>query len=483
MPIVIQNILISLFLRPISKLTNKFSEKIKNIIFIVGFNCLVLMQFADSSAAINVRFLVLFVMACIFFFLMILSGLNTDIKAVKFNIPLSICWYSMALFMLLSSIFVSFDYIAHFIVWAIVFPVIFIVWGNNDHLRLIKLIITSIEISFVLFLIISFFLFDFRTNEYKAFFMNQNSNAAYAVPVLLCSIVHILSEKNSIKKILFPCFIAGASFANLLYSSSRASMLSAFGALLVTVVVYVILKFKELKNIILFKFVPIALSLVVLFTILPTIFNLGYSSMPFMHNTKLHQTIKLNRAEIEGVELSKEELESDEYDPFLNNQQENSSQDNKKPATNDGVINNIVDNFDMSGGVTEFSNGRIGLWKLYAKELSFLGNPTDKVLINVFGEEEDRESHLTPLQFSYEFGFLTGIFFLIFNAISGILTLMYAIKNKDKEYSLFPLTIALGYVALSLFEVMMSPITRIIVTVYLLSQAIIMVKSIKKEKV
>ena len=481
MPVVIQNILISVFLKPLGKLTNKISEKNKNIIFLIGFISLTLLQFADSSALIYVRYLILFMASCVFFGLMIIGGLTDNLKAVKFNIPLSICWYGISLFMFLSSIFVSFDYIAHFIIWAIVFPVMFIVWGNNTHIRFIKLIITGTEISFILFLIINFFLFEFNTSEYTGLFMNPNSNGAYTVAVFICSIIHILCEKNNIYSVIFPSIISGIAFANILYSSSRGSMLAAFISIFVILIIYTILHFKEIKKIILYKFIPISLSFVLLFAVIPTVFSFGYASMEFLQNTKIHRTIKINRAKIAGIEITEEDLDDEKFNALVGNNSALNS-NNDIPATNNGVVNGIVNQFDMSGGVTNFSNGRIGLWKLYAKELSFLGNPTDKVLINDFGEEENRESHLTPLQFSYEFGFPTGILYLAFNIISGILSLIYAIKNKSFKYSIFPLAIAGGYVILSLLEVMMSPITRLIVTVYMLSQAIIMVKKQEDEK-
>lgn len=480
MPIFVQNILITLFLKPISKLTCKFSEKVKDTMFVLGLLFLILIQFADSSGLIHTRFIILFIPTCFCFFMMFLGGLSSDIKAVKFNSVISCCWYGMVAFMLLSSIFVSFDYIAHVIIWGIIFPVIFIAWGNNNYKRLVKLIIITLEISFVIFLLISFFLFRFKTSEYKAFFLNQNGNAAYTVPVLLSSIVHIISVKNSIKKIIFPCIITGAAFSNILYSSSRASMLAIFGAILVAVILYTYLNRNEIKNIFIYKILPMVLSVIVLFTVLPTIFSFGYSSMRFIHNNKIHYIIKSNIEKMnepiifDTVYLYDEDsIDFDDPDAEI---------DLDELATNDGVIGGIMDHFDMSGGLTNFSNGRFGLWKLYAKELSFLGNPTNKVLINVYGEEEFRESHLTPLQFSYEFGFLTGILYLIINAISGFLALSFAIKRKGKDYSLFPVTIAIGYCILSVLEVMMSPVTRLIVTVYLLSQAIIITKPIQKSE-
>jgi len=464
MPIKIQEILINLFLQPIAKITDKFSVKVKDSLYICGIIILTLLQFANSSGIIYLRFLLLFLPFCFSFGLMILSGLSTNIQSVKFNPSLTVCWFGMVLFMTLSSLIVSLDYLAHAVIWGIILPVFFIVWANNDYRKLIKLTVSAVEISFVIFLIINFLFFEFTTSEYRGLFLNPNGNGAYCTIVFICSLFHILNSTHCIKKILFPCFILGSSFTNIIYSSSRGSMVAILGAFMFAIISFIIIHRSEIKKFLLTKLLPIGLSLILIFAVFPSIFNLGYSSLPFLYNNIIIKTINNNIAKYPDAFKSFPRGIS-EYDRF-----NHGSPENENFQTNDGVFDRTMEQFNIEGGISGFSTGRIGLWKLYAKELSLLGNPTDKVIKDDSGAVETRESHLTHLQFSYEFGIFTGIFFLVFNIISAIYAFKFFIRKKGKDYSSFPIIIAVGYGIISLIEVMMSPVTRLIIAIYLLSQ-------------
>ena len=54
-------------------------------------------------------------------------------------------------------------------------------------------------------------------------------------------------------------------------------------------------------------------------------------------------------------------------------------------------------------------------------------------------------AHMTILQFGYENGIPAGLFYLAFNLIAGVYSVIHALRNKKDPWSMIPLMITIAY--------------------------------------
>lgn len=54
-------------------------------------------------------------------------------------------------------------------------------------------------------------------------------------------------------------------------------------------------------------------------------------------------------------------------------------------------------------------------------------------------------THMTPMEVAYESGIFAGVFYLLVNLISGILTIMYAWRQREEKFALLPLMVVLAF--------------------------------------
>ena len=93
----------------------------------------------------------------------------------------------------------------------------------------------------------------------------------------------------------------------------------------------------------------------------------------------------------------------------------------------------------------DISTGRITLWKFYASDLNLFGHASVPTVYVPLTGQTIGSSHMNCLQFAYESGLFAGVFYLLLNLISGILTIWFAWKYRKEKYAVMPLAVTVVF--------------------------------------
>lgn len=456
-----QILLIKYLLTPLALIKEKLPERVWKILASLSVFGICLTQFAYGTGLIS-RYLIACVLFCLCFGVFILSGLSSDTKPVRFSWPMLICWFGVALMTLITGVLVEPNRLGIALIWLVAFPVYFIAWRHRTAEELAKPIINGAYLSFAVLLLISIFRFPIQGGQYMSFYSNQNALALYSTAVYILALIDALSQKKFGARMLLVYAVLGMAAALIMYTNARGGQISAAVGTAVAFICVLCSKKKRRMMTLVCSFLPVVLSIVVFVSSGVYIFKFGY---------ELPTRIEAMLSASEVTEPTVMPTEEPTVPPTIN-----------AGTVIDSIINTQEIRQDkVNGGLSEFTSGRIGLWKIYFAELGLLGNPSDKVLYNGDGEPLNLSSHMALLQMAYDNGILSALFFFLLNIISGLKAVAYAFKGKAEAYTLLPVVVAVTYGAYYLVEASISPVIILLVFIYLMSQTLL-VKAEKREK-
>ncbi|MBQ9134498.1 MAG: hypothetical protein IJX66_00225 [Lachnospiraceae bacterium] len=91
--------------------------------------------------------------------------------------------------------------------------------------------------------------------------------------------------------------------------------------------------------------------------------------------------------------------------------------------------------------ISDYSNGRIDIFKAYIAELDWKGH--DSLSLQTDSGENLAHAHNSFLQTAYDYGLGAGVGFLVFCIFAGVRSVVYYFKRRDEETALIPMTILL----------------------------------------
>ena len=337
----IQKKLIRFLLEPLAIITEKVSSKIKNAIFVITGILITMLYFIQGSGLISVRYLFYFCIGCLLLGVMILCTLKPNMQPVKFRPFIMICWFIIGATMLYSGIFNSADFLPEAILFLIAYPIVFIVWNNNNTDEIFKKLITVTDISFIIYLIVSMLLFPMHSLRYSGLFNNVNGAAGYLTIVFSCLLIEVVKEKKISAKFFFHLILLGISIASLMYTNSRTGQLEMIIVFFTFIVVFSISHIKEKKLYIFRNTFLVVISAIIFFYTALYGFQAGnYLPLPKLNaDTWTDEEISAN----DSINLTKDRFSSDET------------------ISGTSIINS-------------YSSGRIAIWKEYAMQLNFKGH-------------------------------------------------------------------------------------------------------------
>lgn len=447
MPASIQKSLIQWLLEPCARLTDKIPEVFWDVMFSISVLGIAIMMFVSEAGLYTGRYLYLYLLEYFFIAIMILAGLKPNLTPVRFSLPLSICWFGITLFMLLTGVFVrDIDALLTGLPWLIVFPVFYLVWGNQKFDRLAQLFLRGALLSFAVCAAVSVFFYPINTIAYQSFFHNRNSTSLFCVFAFVCIWSYILAAKRFSLRVLGLDLALGFSAAFIYYTNSRTGQITAGLCFVTSSLLLLFIRRKDWKRALLCQLLPALAAIVLLLPNAIYVFHDGY---------ELKTTIQ--------AQLSLSDDTPSKPSPALIPEDPSSIRekisDYNKQRFDTGEK-------DLDG----YTAGRVELWHIHLREVGLLGNRTDKVLYNAQGEVENRNSHFTVLEFAYCFGAPAGILFLIFNILSGLGAIYYAVKYPNNKYHLFPFIAVITYDANSTMEVLLSSTPSNLFLLYLVVQ-------------
>ncbi len=423
--LLLQNLLIKYILSPLYNITKKISPRIKDAGFVLSGVMIVILFFVHSTGILSMRYLFYFSIGCLFLGIMILCTINKDMQPISFKPAPMILWFIAGITMLFSGIFNSVDFLPEAVLFTVAYPILFIVWNNNDEKYIFSRLMLIIKISFLIYIITSALFFPMLSLRYSGLFTNVNGAAEYYVIVSVFLLIDFLNEKLFSAKFIRNAVLLGLCISLLMYTNSRTGLIALFLAAIIGLCVYFFTNTRGRRKIFFSKLGTLIVSVILFFTSSIYIFQLGkYINLPSLNMySKTDETINFE----ESWELSKDRF-------FI--------------TDSDGIEGT------GESAISIYSTGRLGIWTEYAKQLNLLGHKDAGTAQFIYkGENKTyHTAHMTILQFAYENGIVSGIAYFLFNIVAGIISFKYAVKHKHNQYAIIPFLVSVAYGVISLFS-------------------------------
>lgn len=442
----IQKLLIQYILMPLAAVMERFSDKTKERIFVAaGLGIALQYMWGDSGLPIY-RYVVFYVVGCLLTGIMILCTLHTRIQPVRFRWSVMGFWLGTGVMILQASLRLNFDYVTEAIIFLAAFPVVFICWNNADRTWIFKMLLKVIRITAVIFMISCLLFAKITTERYQGIFNNPNGMAYLLMLAAACQFVEILYAKRLGWRCLADILILGCSVALCYYTNSRTGYLGLICAVVAAGGVYVLTHdWKENGK------CMIRVSAAALVTLV-CVFNLVYL---FQWRTQFDIPYYNPEQGIiyDSTGILHDFGEAEDTQPAI--PAENRSAPAPIPAAEpvksapSGIAG--FQNTAQQKGETEnkslddISTGRITLWKAYASGLNLFGHESVPTVYVPLTGQTISSTHMTCLQFAYESGLFAGVFYLLLNIISGLLTIWFAWKYREEKYAVMPLAVTIVF--------------------------------------
>ena len=490
-----QNLLINYLLRPLGKIMDHVNQKVKDVVFllcaivIASINCL------HYAGFLPYRYLYVFAGGCLFLGVMILTSLSGDIKPVRFRIWVMIPWFIAGIFSAVSAILYSIDYLTSAVFFLIIYPVLFIVWNQGNFQKIMDLLVKALVIVLIGTILVNILKYPITKERYAGLFTNQNATAFFYTTAFACLLIMLYQTKKFTWKTVGILALMGMTAALTYYSNSRTGQLAIICELLVATVMYLIINKRTAGRFLLFKLLPLAISAAIFVPCTLYLFQI-----PSIIENKRIQMQAQETTQAAPMETEQEETKA------TSEEKETEATENKKPtkkpekdqtketekATEPPKKNNIVDldGFNQTNDeklntdgkdLDKFTTRRLTIWKKYLERLNLFGHELGN-LVTLKEGGKAYTAHNAWIEYSYSSGVFCGIAYLIFNICAGVLSIIYAWKQKDEKYSLLPLTMAIGYGVIAMVSSVNTPFMYICTMYYTFAQVPIVSKCLSKEK-
>lgn len=470
----LQELLIRIILKPIALILSGINDKNRERIFVLsgvlGFG----LYFLNMSQKISLPYLVYFAMGCFFMGIMIVIFLKDNIKPVKFDKKLLVCWTAVGIFMLIASIRFNIDWISEAMIFLVACPVAFVTWGNVDQKYFLSLISRICEYSFVIYFVSSCLFFPVSSQQYSGLFVNENGAAQYLVLVFACLFVKLLEIKKGAGRIL-DYILLGFSSALILYTNSRTGQLSQIVVILFVGMTFLYSNRDKLKEKIFKVLIPVAF--VMLLAIPTTIEVLKFGNSC---GSRIVAFVE-QKTEVNNSEQSQESDTVGQGGEALEQEPAGEVTDNEEVQGAEGFLDYNQQKTDIAGkDVDAISTGRVSIWKEYIKKVKLFGNGEEEKFWIESRQAYYTTAHMTPLTVAFRFGAVCAAVYVLCLVLSGLKAIQYGGSSKE-AYRLLPLAITMAFGVTSMLASINTPFSYMITMYYYYIQTVLISKSEKVE--
>lgn len=285
------------------------------------------------------------------------------------------------------------------------------------------------------FVCISFYAFLYRPFHYYLYirypgiFHTVTVTAVYLLFVLMLSIARFLvvyREKGRLKFALKELWLMGMSEAFLLMTVSRTGFLSVAILCPLTFIITAYAEFKDgirgaLKRILLFCITGIGFFFILFTTcrIVPAVVE-----KPYTYDIEHF---------IDSVKTG------EEWDSFRYATVRRFFGFADAKLTYYSSDTQLTEDEQSLGATTDYSNGRLDIYKAYLKALDWKGHDSLSLLAD--NGELMIHAHNAYLQAAYDFGLGAGIYFILFCAFAGVRVILYYVSHIGERTSMIPVMI------------------------------------------
>lgn len=411
--------------------TKIIDDKIRNFIMIVITNLIaVSIIFKSSSVYVSPKIYIALIT------LLIIFSIDRPIKKIKTNKFFEFIYYAgfIVMFACALSHPVEREFKSHAALCLIILPGLYLIWNNRkDYQTLFNIVAKGFVISgsiYYLYCIVMFPISEVTTltagGQYFATISNPNGLGIMALSNMFCAIYLFVSEYG--KKRIWYLTIIGTSFALIVLSEARASLVGGVLALCVWLVYY-LRRGKYLEKSIIKAIVTIVLIITIIGVSVPIV-------KPIFSITTPEPAAAFSVDEVmESIGLS-----------------------------------NIKDKFEVRmGDKNSFFSGRIELWQYYSKDLTWTGNHRQEFLQKAKRDGITLGPHNGTLDILNQTGIISAVFNLLLQVnvmIFVLLAVFYKRQNglehksvnaknekgRKAEYYTFIILISVAFLSISIVE-------------------------------
>ena len=396
-----------------------------------------------GSVLSNVHLLVKCIIGTVFMAGAIIFSMTGSVKRPKWDPVLTILWLAVGLLQLISSIFVSLEYLPMTCIWLVGFPALFIVWTNRrDYKILFGEVAAAANWSFLVMVVVSVVFAPVRNKAYGAIFHNENAVGQWITFAFPFVAFLSFQAKSKSKKILY-WVESTLIYVLCILSRGRTALLAILGMTIIFLVFWLVSR-------------PGSFSLVgkkaVAFLLVAIV-----SASVFMGANRLSAAINLSLPYIDELEddelISPEEMESG-------------------PSALQLLWDRILGVDKGSQSVNDYSSGRVGIWIAALEKTNLLGHPSRDHIITKRNGDVGNNAHNTVIQFIYNNGLIAGIIYALMMLYSGIKMLIRAIRNRSLQRTeIYLLMIHCGFWCTAMLASIDLPFLYLITFAYYLSYA------------
>ena len=440
----------------IYKVTGIISDRVKQLMIFIC--CLVIMNFYFfGSLSLDSNIKKIGIICSTLMLIIAVLSIDKDRYKAKWNI---ITHYSLTLFgvgiLLIRFLhFVGEGYTVYAADLIVVFPVFYYVWiCRGDHETLYKLLAKAIYVLGLISFAYTFFLASkgqllFTGNRVAGHKSNSNFLGMLGVLLVLAGMYLMLEYLNNVKfAALFSASI-GIGTAYIILSVSRAALLALIICLIVFgCSLFKIYKAEEERKI------NIKAVLCVLFVIAAvTALGMKIDDLHYYEVNKQNEAA----AEAAGTEAADDGTETETE---------------AETAT-------IADRVAVNGDANQYSTGRVGIWKVYARHFSVFGDELSNIEDELTNAPATR-AHNNIIEYLFRCGYIVGGLYIIFYISSGIMGLAILFNKKYAKPKHFFIVAVIGVYSLyALVEIASLPFSRCIPCLYFMTIAPIMGRRIR----
>lgn len=337
------------------------------------------------------------------------------------------------------------------------FPCLYFVWNNRGDY---EALFNSLSTASMLTGVIVYLQFVYMAihgelinigGRVSAFFINSNMFSMFGV-MMVCSATYMfLAKRESFTWFAANAFIYAMGWDIILLSVSRAALLIGLGSVFSLAIFELKYKGEELSP---GKRRTKALRIAAVFSMVFIFFFIGDKLVDI-------NSIIIYRQQVEAEQAKQEEAAAEGENEAITAADSDESSDIEVPEE---ITENDTDSFanrlDTNNG-SDFSAGRIILWKQYASHLNLLGNSFNKKDVLEMTGGYVTHAHNNFLEFGYRCGVPVALLHIALELYTGIICLIFLFNKKyNKPEHLFAIVFMVCYAVYSMLDVATLPFER-----------------------
>ncbi len=443
----IQQKFIDWVLVPIAKQTNKIPLKAREWVFVLAGVAMIARSLFNDMVFVTLPYILTYAIGCVLMGLMLLASLPSVIRPVKVRVFPTVCWFGVGVLMLVTSLLYNIDWISDALMFLAVCPVTFVIWGNVEQNRLLRLINRTCLVSFVVFIVASMIFVPVQDRQYPGVFYNVNGTALYLILVFACLLIEVLRPHQKKWILAVHMLLLGMCGTLIFYTNSRTGQVAALLAFAVVFGFAFVRDFKDSKKAILFKLLCAALAFVIMLPATVHVFRAG------------------NRVASTFMSSYQSETDTDVRGSFRT-----------------FLEHNKLKTQTAGKDVSAMSTGRTDIWQEYLKESTLFGSDTPEEFWIESRQAYYSTAHMTWVTYAFRHGYVCAVLFLLYNISMGVVAVKYAFKRKKDYLALLPLSITLVFGVAALLASINTPFNYMVTIYYYFVQPTLLVKGLKEDE-